>query len=134
MRKRVLIFCIGLLQLGGAGFVYGQTKDRFAVIAYYSGKRPGQADSFEVEKLTHLIFSFCHLKGARLNVDRAIDSVMIGKLVGLKKKKPGIEGNAFAGGMGRLCQLLRCFFIKKEPEDFCRIGKRAEPVFWNRRY
>ena len=59
----------------------------FAVIAYYAG-RTTMIDSFEVEKLTHLIFSFCHLKGDRLSVSNARDSATILRMVALKKRNP----------------------------------------------
>ncbi len=36
-----------------------QKKD-ISVLAYYTGNQ--NADSFAIEKLTHIIFSFCHLK------------------------------------------------------------------------
>jgi len=57
------------------------------VIAYYSG-RPTQIDSFEVEKLTHIIFSFCHLQGDRLAVNNARDSTTIFQANGPQGKKP----------------------------------------------
>ena len=41
-------------------------KQDIAIIAYYTGGK--DADSFAVQKLTHIIFSFCHLKENKLSV------------------------------------------------------------------
>ena len=69
----------------------------FAVIAYYSGDSR-RIDSFPVEKLTHVIFSFGHLKGNRLNIDKKEDSLTIGKLVSLKKRNAALKVILSLGG------------------------------------
>jgi chitinase len=129
MRKQVFTFCIGLFQLCSTALVYGQTKDSFAVIAYYSGKRPSQVDSFEVEKLTHIIFSFCHLKGARLNVDRANDSVMIQKLVSLKKRNPDLKVMLSLGGWGGCATCSDIFSSKENRKVFAESVKELNQYF-----
>jgi len=70
-----------------------------AVIAYYIGNEKA-IDNYPVSKLTHIIFSFCHLKGNRLNVDDAGDSATIKKLVTLKKNNPGLKVLLSLGGWG----------------------------------
>lgn len=70
-----------------------------AVIAYYSGNA-SLIDSFEIEKLTHIIFSFCHLKNNRLSVDNANDTATIQKLVLLKKRNAGLKVLLSLGGWG----------------------------------
>ncbi|HEX7847164.1 MAG TPA: glycosyl hydrolase family 18 protein, partial [Chitinophagaceae bacterium] len=67
--------------------------------AYYSGNA-NEIDSFEVEKLSHIIFSFCHLKGNRLSVDNARDTATIHKLVSLKKRNPSLKVQLSLGGWG----------------------------------
>ena len=57
---------------------FAQKKD-ISILAYYTGSQ--NADSFAIEKLTHIIFSFGHLKGNQLSIDDANDSTMIQKLV-----------------------------------------------------
>ena len=69
------------------------------VIAYYSGDAKG-IDGFEIDKLSHIIFSFCHLKGARLNLDNERDTMTIKKLVSLKEKKPSLKILFSLGGWG----------------------------------
>ena len=82
MRK---IFIVILIFILAPSIAYEQ-QNKIAVIGYYAGSNATDLDSFSIEKLTHIIFSFCHLKGNRLNVDRAIDSITIQKMVSLKKE------------------------------------------------
>src|SRR5215218_2280726 len=85
-------FCFAIfLFLFLPGPTYGQPKNKFAVIAYYAGKNSLELDSFSIEKLTHIIFSFCHLKGNRLQVDDATDTAVIQKMVGLKQRNPELK-------------------------------------------
>jgi chitinase len=71
----------------------------FSVIGYYSGDST-LVDSFPVEKLTHIIFSFGHLKGNRLSIGSAHDSVTIQKLVSLKVRNPRLKVILSLGGWG----------------------------------
>lgn len=76
-----------------------KTASQIAVIAYYAGDANG-IDSFEVEKCTHIIFSFCHLKGDHLSVDNARDTATIQKLVSLKSRNPQLKVLLSLGGWG----------------------------------
>jgi chitinase len=69
------------------------------IIAYYAGG-PERVDSLPATKLTHIIFSFCHLKGNQLTVDSKRDSTTIQNLVGLKKKNPKLKIILSLGGWG----------------------------------
>lgn len=57
-------------------------KQKIAVIGYYAGNAES-VNAYPVEKLTHIIFSFCHLKGNELRVDNLKDTLTIKKLVSL---------------------------------------------------
>jgi chitinase len=78
------------------GNAYSQSD--LKVIAY-CGRRV-QLDSVDVTKLTHMIFSFGHLKGNRFHIDRARDTAFIQKMVALKSKNPNLKILLSLGGWG----------------------------------
>jgi len=69
------------------------------VIAYYSAGSEG-VEKLPAKDLDQIIYSFCHLKGNRLAVDDAGDSVTIRKLVDLKKTNPALKVVLSLGGWG----------------------------------
>src|SRR5262245_13050551 len=77
---------------------FSQTR-KPAVIAYYSGGAD-RVDSFNMKQLTHIIFSFGHLKGNKLNIDDARDTLTIKKLVAQKSKNPSLKILLSLGGWG----------------------------------
>lgn len=74
-----------------------QPAKRLNVIAYYSAG-PEKVDNLPAEKLSHIIFSFCHLTGNKLTVDNRRDSTTITKLVNLKKRNPKLKVILSLGG------------------------------------
>jgi chitinase len=99
-----------------------------AVIAYYSGDSK-TIDNYPVEKLTHIIYSFCHLKGNRLNVDNKGDSTTIKKLVSLKKKYPKLKVLLSLGGWGGCEFCSPVFSTDKGRKDFARSVKEVNDYF-----
>jgi chitinase len=71
----------------------------FSVIAYYAGDS-AHIDAYPVEKLTHIIFSFCHLNGNALHVANARDTATIHHLVALKQRNPSLKIILSLGGWG----------------------------------
>jgi len=69
------------------------------VIAYYTGNGT-VIDSFPIEKISHLIYSFAHLKGDSINIHSAKDSALITRMVGLKKRNPDLKVMIALGGWG----------------------------------
>ncbi|MEO8860847.1 MAG: glycosyl hydrolase family 18 protein, partial [Ginsengibacter sp.] len=100
----------------------------FAVIAYYAG-RTTMIDSFEVEKLTHLIFSFCHLKGDTLSVSNARDSATILRMVQLKKRNPNLKIILSLGGWGGCKTCSAIFSTKKGRRIFAKSTKELNNYF-----
>src|SRR5882757_7487104 len=78
-----------------------------AVIGYYAG-RSTALDSFATEKLTHILYSFCHLQGNRLFVNNARDTATIHHMVELKTRNPRLKVILSLGGWGgcKTCPLV----------------------------
>jgi chitinase len=93
--KSIAVLLLSFLSLQS---LYSQDKP-LSIIAYYSGG-PERAASIPAEKLTHVIFSFCHLKGNKLTVDNGRDTLAIRNLVGLKKRNPQLKIILSLGGWG----------------------------------
>jgi len=92
-------------------------KNDFAIMAYYS-RGPEKVDSLPAEKLTHIIFSFCHLKGNKLTVDNGNDSTTLRKLVGLKKRNPKLKIILSLGGWGGCPTCSDVFSTAKGSKEF----------------
>ena len=103
-------------------------KKSIAVIAYYAG-RTTMIDSFEVEKLTHIIFSFCHLKGDTLSVSNARDSATILRMVALKKRNPDLKIILSIGGWGGCQTCSDVFSTKKGRRIFAKSTKELSDYF-----
>ncbi|MEO8415382.1 MAG: glycosyl hydrolase family 18 protein [Ginsengibacter sp.] len=100
----------------------------FTVIGYYAGGT-AMIDSFEVEKLTHLIFSFCHLKGDVLSVGNARDSATIVRMVQLKKRNPRLKIMLSLGGWGGCKTCSSVFSTKKGRRIFSKSVKKLDDYF-----
>src|SRR5689334_19439369 len=87
------------------------------VIGYFSGNAQ-EVDNVEATKLTHIIFSFCHLKANQLSVDSKNDSMTIAKLVALKKINPQLKVMLSLGGWGGCGPCSDVFASAKGREEF----------------
>ena len=100
----------------------------FAVIAYYAGN--GQdLDKYKWEKITHVIYSFCHLKGQELAVDNAKDSVTIRNLVALKKQYKHLKVMLSLGGWGGCKTCSPVFATAEGREVFARSVKKLSKIY-----
>jgi chitinase len=99
-----------------------------AVIAYYEGDGL-DLSQYPVGQLTHIVFSFCHLKKGLLSVDESEDSAAIRQLVGLKKANPALKVILSLGGWGgcRNCSLT--FATPAGREAFARSVLAATNYF-----
>jgi chitinase len=114
----LVVFFLSLITKG-----QGQT-----LIAYYSGNAKS-IDNYPVEKLTHIIYSFCYLKGNRINIGNASDSTTIKKLVSLKKKKPSLKILLSLGGWGGCKTCSTVFATDEGREAFAQSVKQATAHF-----
>jgi chitinase len=105
-----------------------QRPKKMAVIAYYAG-RSSMIDSFEVEKLTHIIFCFCHLKGNRLSVGNARDTATIQQMVQLKSRNPELKIILSLGGWGGCATCSPVFATGSGRKEFARSVKELNDYF-----
>ncbi len=119
-----LLFFISFLPYS----MFGQPKKNLEVIAYYAGN-PTALDSFPVEKLTHIIYSFCHLQGNRLYVSNARDSSTIMNLVQLKKRNPRLKVLLSLGGWGGCFTCSAVFSTPEGRKEFARSVKEVNNYF-----
>lgn len=105
-----------------------QQSNEFAIIAYYAGNAEN-ISRFPVEKLTHIIYSFCHLKGNRLVVDNAEDSLTIRKLVSLKNRNPKLKVLLSLGGWGGCKTCSEVFNSATGRTEFCQSVKELTDLY-----
>lgn len=105
-------------------------KPTFSVIAYYTGDSK-LIDYYETAKLTHQIFSFCHLKDGRLNVANARDTATIHHLVGLKQQYPRLKIMLSLGGWGGCAPCSETFSTHEGRLRFARSVKELNDYYGN---
>lgn len=72
---------------------------KFTVIAYYTGNGT-TIQNYPVDKLTHIIYSFLHLKGDTIAFDNEQQKITLRQLTDLKKKYPRLKVMISLGGWG----------------------------------
>jgi len=110
-----------------ASFAHGQNK-AIKVIGYFSGKAD-QVESIPAKKLSHIIYSFCHLQGNRLAVDSKEDSVTITRLVDLKKINPQLKVILSLGGWGGCAPCSDVFSTESGRTAFSKSVVRLNHTF-----
>ena len=119
----LLAFAVWPLSREGCTLRRTEKPDKdFAIIAYYAGNE-ADIDQFPVEKLTHIIYSFCHLRGNRLAVDNTADSLTIRKLVSLKTRNPELKVLLSLGGWGGCKTCSDVFYTPAGRAEFCQSVK-----------
>ncbi len=99
------------------------------VIAYYTGGGGTVIDSFPVEKISHLIYSFGHLKGDSLNIHSAKDSALITRMVGLKKRNPELKVMIAMGGWSACQNCSEVFSRNDGRKTFAKTTKNLLDYF-----
>lgn len=104
------------------------SKEKISVIAYYDGDAE-HISAYPIDMLTHIIFSFCHLKGNKLSVNNSKDSATIQKLVSLKQRNPALKIILSLGGWGgcKTCSLV--FSTKEGRKEFAKSVKEMNNFF-----
>lgn len=97
---RKIVLLTVLIVITSAHSAFSQPVEKpMAIIAYYMGDGSDIAD-YKTDQLTHIIYSFLHLKKNNLAVDNASDSIAITRLVALKKTNPKLKIILSLGGWG----------------------------------
>ncbi|WP_207512956.1 glycoside hydrolase family 18 protein [Longitalea luteola] len=95
---RFLLWLLVATGISGYSEAADTARRPFSVIAYYSGNST-DIDRYDIQPLTHIIYSFALLKNNRLYVSAAAGSILK-KLVSLKKKNPSLKVALAFGGWG----------------------------------
>jgi chitinase len=111
---RYFIFCLSVLIAS-----FSAAQKPLSIIAYYSAG-PEKVDSIPAEKLTHIIFSFCHLNGNKLEVHNKRDSTTIQRLVVLKKRNSSLKIILSLGGWGGCKTCSDVFSTAKARNEFSK--------------
>ncbi|MEP7195906.1 MAG: glycoside hydrolase family 18 protein [Saprospiraceae bacterium] len=108
--------------------LHAQDKSNFRIVGYYCGTTI-PIDSFETNKLTHLIFSFGNLKGNKLNINSVMDSTTIKSMVKLKSAHPNLKVMLSLGGWGGCKTCSEVFSTKKGRQAFAKSVKQISTYF-----
>ncbi|MCR5889717.1 glycoside hydrolase family 18 protein [Hymenobacter sp. J193] len=98
---RTILYLVVLLVAGCRSAPPAGTapKPGFAIIAYYAGDATAFRP-YPAEKLTHIIYSFLHLKGSSFAFDKPQDQATVAALVALKRQHPQLKVLLSLGGWG----------------------------------
>jgi chitinase len=124
MKKILLFVFVWMVCVAHAQKIYR----KISVIAYYSGDTYS-VDAYPVEKLTHIIFSFCHLQGNELHVGNERDTATIFHLVGLKKRNPSLKVILSMGGWGGCGPCSEVFSTDTGRKEFATSVKHLSEYF-----
>jgi chitinase len=109
-------------------FCSAQQTTSFNITGYYAGSAE-RLDSFPLEKLTHIIYSFGHLKGNKLHINNAKDSACIKKMVAFKGKHPKLKVILSLGGWGGCKECPNVFSTDKGRKEFAASVKQLSEYF-----
>ena len=107
---------------------HSQSASEFRVVGYYCGTTI-PVDSFETDKLSHLIFCFGGLDGNRFRIHSAIDSATIKRMVKLKIKHPQLKIMLSLGGWSGCKTCSDVFNSPSGRKEFAQSVKEISAYF-----
>ncbi|WP_018611254.1 glycoside hydrolase family 18 protein [Segetibacter koreensis] len=128
MNLKAFTFMFLLLLIALTGTTQKTESNKIAVIGYYAGNAES-VSAYPVEKLTHIIFSFCHLKGNELSVDNLKDTLTIQRLVSLRERNPSLKVILSLGGWGGCETCSPVFAAKAGRKEFAKSVKKLNKYF-----
>jgi chitinase len=120
----IILICLSIVHAAPA---QSTGSKQLAVIAYYSGNG-SDINRYAINKLTHLIYSFAHVKGNRLYVS-ASAGVILKKLVSLKKTYPALKVSLAFGGWGGCATCSPLFAVSENRKAFAGSVKEILDQF-----
>jgi chitinase len=122
-----VVFFVIAAWLAGCN-IWAQTTPKFRVVGYYAGTTI-PVDSFETNKLTHLIFCFGGLAGNRFRIHSSADSATIQSMVNLKIKNPQLKIMLSLGGWGGCENCSQVFSTPQGRKEFALSVKEISTYF-----
>ena len=107
---------------------YSQKPPQFLNIAYYVGNDT-LIDKFELQKLTHIIYSFGHLKANEFYLGHKKDTLTLFKLSQLKKSFPNLKILVSLGGWGGCKTCSDIFSTETNRQKFALTVKNCLDYF-----
>jgi len=127
MKKALIKYILVLVNFIPVNSI-AQESNAITVIAYYPGDT-AQISKYDPQKLTHIIFSFTHLKGNQLSVDNATDTLTIKRLVAMKKQNSYLKVMLALGGWGGCKTCSDIFSTGKDRQEFANSVKSLNDYF-----
>jgi chitinase len=127
-RNMKKIFLLSFILIGWVIYSPAQQKKSISITGYFAGSA-SYIDSFPVGKLTHLVYSFCHLNGNRLWVSNAADTACIQKMAALKEKYPNLKIILSLGGWGGCQDCSAVFSTDAGRNEFAASTKELMDYF-----
>jgi len=124
------ILCLALLLVGAgstalpASNAPAAPKPELAIIAYYAGDATG-FQQYPTEKLTHIIYSFLHLKGTAFSFDNPKDKATVAALVALKAQHPRLKVMLSLGGWSGCETCSQAFSTAQGRTEFATSVKQV---------
>jgi chitinase len=107
---------------------FAQSGNNIKVLAYYAGG-PDQLEHYNVNSLTHIIFSFGRLDGHKLSIRTARDTATVQKMVELKSKNPQLKVLLSLGGWGGCETCSDVFATEVGRREFSESVKEINQYF-----
>ena len=125
---RLLVYAALLAAGGAAAWRAPQApaapKPGLALIAYYAGDATAFR-AYPTQQLTHIIYSFLHLKGNALAFDKPQDEATVAALVALKARQPQLKVMLSLGGWGGCPTCSQVFATAQGRADFAATVRRV---------
>jgi len=117
--KTLLTLCLIIFSVAYKPAKSQSVHNPFVVTAYYMGDGTDISVN-QTNQLTHIIFSFLHLKGNNLSIDNPNDSLAITRLVALKKTNPKLKIILSLGGWGGCPSCSEVFNSEQGRQEFAQ--------------